>query len=330
LHRAFVTRRELLQLERNLMVVAALRLDGIESTLRGNRILAGVSFAVSEGSLTGLIGLNGAGKTTTLRVLLGLLTPDRGTSQILGVASNELSRLGRRLGVQLHGGGLDPALTPAQTLRYTVKMLGVRDADLAESLRRVDLAHLANRRASKLSAGERQRLALARALVLRPDVLVLDEPLTHLDPGAAERIVEVLRAEVSRGVAVLLSSHQLEFLDRAANHVVFMHRGTVIAEGSPHDLLGGDDVTLELAAAPRDKVAGWIAQSPHVVAFDLIDKDGDAARWRVRIARDKIAELNAGLVAAGCRVSCLAPLRRSLHDLFLERVRSFATEGAAA
>jgi len=308
-------------------LIPAIRLEGILKTLKGHRALAGVTFQVAPGSLSGLVGLNGAGKTTTLRVLLGLLAPDSGTSEVLGTASSEIARLGRRVGAQLHGGGLDPSLTVEQTLEYTAVLHGVSGVDIAGAIRRVDLAHLAKRRAAKLSAGERQRLALGRALLLAPDVLVLDEPLTHLDPGAAERVVEIVRAEAKRGAAVLLSSHQLEFLDRVADQVVFLHRGRVLAAGTPRELLGAEGVTYEIDVAPDANVAKLLSEFPG--ARDPVRVAAgveDSSRWRVTLGADSAADLNRRLVTSGCRVHAIAPLRRSLHDFFLERVRSMDQE----
>lgn len=310
-------------------MASAIRLENVAKTLRGHRALDGISFRVEPGSLTGLVGLNGAGKTTTLRVLLGLLAADSGTSEVLGVPSASIARLGRRVGAQLHGGGLDPSLTVTQTLRYTATLHGIARADVDGMIRRVDLAHLSNRRVSKLSAGERQRLALARALLLSPDVLVLDEPLTHLDPGAAERVIELLLAEAERGAAVLLSSHQLEFLDRAADHVVFVHRGRVLAAGSPHELIAAEGATYEVEAEPESIAASKIAAFSGLLAQERVAGNGAGpSTWRVTVEPQSAADLNAGLVGAGCRVSAFAPQRRSLHDFFLERVRAMDREAS--
>ncbi len=323
----------------------ALRQQGIRKSMRGFRALDRVDFAVEAGSLTGLIGLNGAGKTTTLRILLGLLDPDSGTSEVLGLPSREIATVGHRVGAQLHGGGVDPSLTCLEALQHFARLHGRRrigartTSDFAVVLERVGLEALADRRAGKLSAGERQRLSLGRALLARPEVLVLDEPLTHLDPGAAERIVALLRAEADRGAAILVSSHQLEFLDRLASQVVFLHRGAVIATGSPRELLASDGAAVRIVASPCDRAGAAIAADPTVLSHERIGTEslpGSVGEWRVVLrcsstsSDESIAALaafNDRLVRAECSVSCLAPERRTLHDLFLERVRAFEREG---
>jgi ABC-2 type transport system ATP-binding protein len=299
----------------------AIRVSGIAKTLRGVRALERVDFEVARGSLTGLIGLNGAGKTTTLRILLGLLAPDRGEITVLGQPSSRIARLAGRVGVQLHGGGLDPALTASETLHHAALLLGLRGADVAGALAKVDLAALGSRRVGRLSAGERQRLALARALLPAPEVLVLDEPITHLDPGAAERVVEVLRAEADRGVAVLLSSHQLEHVERTADQIVLLHRGAVVARGAPKDLLRGEGSRLLVAAEPEARARTVLAAMPGATKVETASHGGAGPMLAVTFDGTGPGDVAAALVAAGCRLSFLAPDRRTLHELFLEEIR---------
>lgn len=306
----------------------AISMVGIEKTLRGHHALRGVDLVVRRGSLTGLIGLNGAGKTTTLRILLGLLPADRGDSTILGTSSRELHRIADRVGVQLHGGGLDPSLTVRETLELACLLAGRPSREVVDrAIERSGIERLAKRKAGKLSAGERQKLALARAMLFDPEVLILDEPLTHLDPGAAEAMIRLLRAAADRGTAVLLSSHQLEYLDRVSDHVLFLHRGRVIADGEPRQILDDAGLDFVVGATPIETVERILREAPILRSFERVSSDGARGEWRVKLQGPHAHELNDRLVRGGCAVDALIPDRRSLHDLFLERVRE--SEGAA-
>jgi ABC-2 type transport system ATP-binding protein len=181
---------------------------------------------------------------------------------------------------------------------------------------------------ARLSQGERQRTALARALLFDPELLVLDEPLTHLDPGAVFGVLDVLKEAVrARGATVLLSSHQLEHVERSTDRLALMHRGRVRLEGSTAVLVAGAG-TVVIRAEPRDAAARALALGPDVseVKAPTAD-DGPDACFHVRTTLPA-AELNARLHAAGCRVGYLAPARRSLDELFHEAIGASVEDAA--
>jgi tungstate transport system ATP-binding protein len=202
-------------------------LDKVSFTARGSPILVDVSLTITGGAPTVLIGPNGAGKTTLLRLLMGLMDPSRGS----------VTRGGRD--------GVGPARcaivfqrpamlrrSAAGNIRYALAAAGVaraqRAARCAELLVLVGLSELAGAPAKRLSGGEQQRLALARALAKDPAVLLLDEPTASLDPAATKGIEDVIRDVAARGIKVIMATHDLGEARRLAGEVILLHRGRVV------------------------------------------------------------------------------------------------------
>jgi len=205
-------------------------------------VLRDVDFRVDAGEFTGLIGTNGSGKTTLFRIILGLTSPDRGEVTIAGGA--------RSVGYVPQQVALDPGL-PVRvrdlvTLGVDGNRFGLRrrsarrEAAVSEMIEAVDVAHLADRRLGELSGGEFQRVLIAHALVARPRLLVLDEPLANLDPGSAAGIVTLL-ANVAReqGVAVILSAHEMNAILPVMDRVVYIANGRV-ASGTTDEVVRPD------------------------------------------------------------------------------------------
>jgi ABC-2 type transport system ATP-binding protein len=312
--------------------MAAIECQGVRKRFGKLTVLDGLDLAVPEGTLYGLIGLNGAGKTTTLSTILGLLRPDAGTCRVLGTDSSRIASLRGRVGAALHRPGIEPQLTILENLRLHALRhgrTGVRGPELLALLERLELTHLKDRRAAKLSQGERQRLALARAVLLRPDLLVLDEPLTHLDPGAVHGVLDFLTDEVrTRGATVLLSSHQLEHVERAAHRLAVLHEGRVLMEGTMLDLLTaglGGRAEFLVGATPAEDALRVLRAHPLVA--DVVEAGSDGLlKIALREARPEV--VNAALVAAGVRVALLRPVEVTLNDLFRKTV--LARRGDAA
>jgi len=313
------------------MTKAAIELAGIGKRFGRSEVLKGLDLAVPQGSLYGLIGLNGAGKTTTLSILLGLLRPSVGTARILGVDAARVATLDGRLGAALHRVGLEPHLTVRDNLTLHALRHGRRRVDgdgsdtIHRLLERLELAHLSRRRAAKLSQGERQRLTLARAVLLRPDVLVLDEPLTHLDPGAVQGVLDLLVSEVKeRGTTVLLSSHQLEHVERVAHRLAVLHRGRVLLEGTMHDLLVGGfggQATYIVGVSDPGAARSVLEQHERVAR---VTTEGPPGLLSVTLSEPKPELISQMLHAAGLSVTLLRPEQISLNDLFTQTVRGTA------
>jgi len=193
----------------------------------------GISFQVSAGEVVGLLGPNGAGKSTALRLIAGLVHADAGSVHLGGqqVAAARRAALGMA-GFLIESPALPPELTVEAALRW-VAWLGsheVEPARLTEVLVEVGLATVASRRVRHLSLGMRQRLAIGAAVLARPPLLVLDEPLNGLDPEGVRDVSELLRGLANGGTALLISSHLLDEVERTATRVLVMARGKLVAE----------------------------------------------------------------------------------------------------
>lgn len=199
-----------------------------ELTKRYGRTAAvdGLSFAVPRGSVCGFLGPNGAGKTTTLRVLFGLTRATSGHAEAAG-----------RVGGVLDRDGFHPARSVWNELSLAAARAGRRDADIDAALAAADLEHAADKLVGQCSHGTRRRLSLAAALIAAPDVLLLDEPASGLDPHALRTLRERLRAHAAEGGTVLLSSHVLEDVAATCDRVVVVNRGRRVAEGELATLL---------------------------------------------------------------------------------------------
>jgi ABC-2 type transport system ATP-binding protein len=224
-----------------------------------------VDFTAPMGATVGLLGGNGAGKTTTIAMLLGLLVPTAGRITVLGhdMASDRFAALAR-MNFSSPYISLPARLTVAENLRvyghlYDVKRVDDRIAELAGEL---DLGALLHRPCGELSAGQKTRVALAKALINRPEVLLLDEPTASLDPDTGDLVRTWLeRYREESGCTILLASHNMAEVERLCSHVLMLKQGRIVDRGSPDDLLarydrqGMEDVFLDIARDRRQVVA---------------------------------------------------------------------------
>jgi ABC-2 type transport system ATP-binding protein len=217
----------------------------------------GLSFTVEEGSVTALLGGNGAGKTTTISMMLGLVLPTSGDVRLFGVdmAHNRYDVL-HRINFQSPYVNIPMRLTVRQNLETFANLYGVRDpaariAALADELR---LHELLDRPAGELSAGQKTRAAIAKALINGPELLLLDEPTASLDPDTADWVrAKLLDYKRQRGATIVLASHNMTEVERMADRVLMMNRGKVVEDGSPQELIRRygrstmEDVFLDIA-----------------------------------------------------------------------------------
>ncbi|WP_175926205.1 nodulation factor ABC transporter ATP-binding protein NodI [Burkholderia cepacia] len=258
------------------MLVAPIDFRNVEKRYGDKLVVNGLSFTVQAGECYGLLGPNGAGKTTTLKMLLGLTHPDTGTISLCGEPVPSRARHARqRVGVVPQFDNLDPDFTVRENLLVFSRYFGM-SAQAAHALVKplLEFAKLENKADAKvgeLSGGMKRRLTLARALVNDPDVLVLDEPTTGLDPQARHLMWERLRSLLARGKTILITTHFMEEAERLCDRLCVIEEGRKIAEGAPHALIeseigcdvieiyGPDPATLrdELAAfAKHTEISG--------------------------------------------------------------------------
>jgi lipooligosaccharide transport system ATP-binding protein len=222
--------------------MAPLKIHDLHKTYGGREVVAGISFTIAKGECFGLLGPNGAGKTTTLRCCLGLTAPDSGTITLVGEPVPARAREARaRIGVVPQFDNLDPDFTAAENLLVFGRYFGIDDTTIRERIPRLlDFAGLAGKAGANiktLSGGMKRRLTLARALINDPDLLVLDEPTTGLDPQARHLIWERLQGLLAEGKTILLTTHFMEEAERLCGRLAIMDEGRIISEGAPKQLI---------------------------------------------------------------------------------------------
>jgi sodium transport system ATP-binding protein len=228
--------------------------DGVEKRFGGKRevtALAGVSFAAPDGEITGLLGPNGAGKTTLLRILATLIVPDAGGATIDGLdVVGDRYAVRRRIGVLSDARGLYPRLTARENIRYYGALHGLSGAPLEgrvdELVHALGIAALADRRTQGFSQGEKMKVAIARALVHDPQVVLLDEPTNGLDIMSTRALRELLRGLRAQGKCLLFSSHVMQEVTALCDRIVILGRGRVVAAGTADELVAhSGEQTLE-------------------------------------------------------------------------------------
>jgi ABC-2 type transport system ATP-binding protein len=221
---------------------AAIEVEGLTKRYGGDVVAVdGVSFTVPVGSTTALLGGNGAGKSTTIAMLLGLLLPTSGRIAVLGHDMlRERYRVLPRLNFSSPYVDLPHRLTVMENLTVYARLYGLRDrkARILRLAEELDLAHLLDRPSGRLSAGQKTRVALAKALLNNPELLLLDEPTASLDPDTADRIRDYLEAYRRRGGAtILLASHNMAEVERLCDDVIMLREGRIVDRGAPELLL---------------------------------------------------------------------------------------------
>ena len=282
----------------------------------GRAVVDGLSLSVAPGEILGLLGPNGAGKTTTVEIIEGYRGADAGEVRVLGLDPARQGRALRpRVGLMLQQGGLPPQARAGELLRLYASFF--RDPeDPGRLLGRVGLADAARRRVKVLSGGERQRLALAIALVGRPDVAILDEPTAGMDPQAKAATREVIADLRDGGVAILLTTHELVDLERLVDRIAIIDHGRLVALGTPAELTAGSRPRLRfrlagvLSAAGRVELAGALAEATGPGSRPVVDEDGTGGAYRVE-----------GVEPSPRLVSALADWCRR-RDLLLTEMRS--------
>ncbi len=306
----------------------ALRLIDVRKEFTGHVAVAGLSLEVPRGSVFGLLGPNGAGKTTTLRMVMNVLVPDAGRIEILGRPAGQAER--DRIGYMPEERGLYPRMTVDEQLLFMAEIKGASRresaARLGPWLERLGLEEWRKRKLNELSKGMQQKAQLVATLLHDPEVLILDEPMSGLDPVGTDLVRGLLLDLARQGKTIVLSSHQMETVERLCESIALIHRGRLVLAGRVSEVkarAGRNTVALAFDGGDGSFLSGL----PGVRALS------DHGRY-VELRLDPGADTQALLHAAAARLR----LRRfeivepSLHDIFVERVGSAGDEapGAAA
>jgi len=292
-----------------------LQIENVTKSFGDRVALDDVSFTVGAGRLTGFVGGNGAGKTTAMRIILGVLACDSGRVTLDGRPLTPHDR--RRFGYMPEERGLYPKMRVHEQLVYLARLRGVRARDAAaradELIDRLELTERRDEPIEKLSLGNQQRAQIAAALVHDPDVLVLDEPFSGLDPMAVETVLGVLGEFAARGAPVLFSSHQLDLVERLCDDLVIIAGGAIRAAGSRDELRAANTGSQWELLSGGD--AGWVRDVPGVTVQEF---DGDYVLFEADAAQAQTVLQRA--VTHGI-VHSFAARRPTLTEIFREVVK---------
>lgn len=297
-----------------------LEIDNLSKRFGQVVALSAMSFDVRAGEVFGFVGSNGAGKTTTMRIVLGVLEADGGQVRWTGRPVD--LRIRRRIGYMPEQRGLYPRMRVAEQLVYLARLHGMTEpaaaAAAAKWLERLDVAGRRDDEVQKLSLGNQQRVQLAAALIHDPEILVLDEPFSGLDPVAVDVMSEILREKAQTGVPVLFSSHQLDLVQRVCDRVGVARAGTMVACGAVDELRAGEPERLVVRApqAPH----GWVDGLPGVVEAMY---EADRTELVLAPGADDQVVLRAALATG--KVREFAYRQASLADLYRDIVKTGAS-----
>jgi ABC-2 type transport system ATP-binding protein len=289
--------------------MTAIELDGLRKEYQDVVALDGVDLTVEDGEVFGFLGPNGAGKSTTINILLDFVRPTAGTAEVLGYdAQEDPTAIRERIGVLPEGYDIYERLSAREHLEFVIESKDADD-DPMELLERVGLADAIDRRAGGYSKGMKQRLVLAMALVDDPDLLILDEPTTGLDPNGAREMRELIREESDRGATVFFSSHILSQVEAVCDTVGILQKGQLIAK----------DTVEGLRSAVRGGMTLWVT---------LADPAGDVSTVEDTvegIEGAQITETDGSQVAIGCKSTQKMDILNALNDAGVD-VANFETE----
>ncbi|MCK9793849.1 ABC transporter ATP-binding protein [Isoptericola sp. 4D.3] len=301
-------------------------MQGLVKRYGGRDVVAGLDLVADAGAVTAVLGPNGAGKTTTVECCEGLRSPDGGTVRVLGLDPVADARVLRpRVGVMLQDGGMPTGARAGEVLHHVASMYAA-PRDLGELGERLGVDAFARTTVRRLSGGQRQRLALAAAVVGRPEVVFLDEPSAGMDPQSRHAVWELVRELRDEGAAVVLTTHLMDEAEDLADRVHVVDHGRVIASGSVPELLSPDaqddrtlrfdavpgldlaDLAVALDAATPGAPGAWGATEPQPGSYVVTGPAGPRA----------LAALTAWLADRDVLASRLTVGRRTLEDVFLD------------
>jgi ABC-2 type transport system ATP-binding protein len=295
----------------------AVEITGLVKSYGRTTAVAGLSMRAVRGEVTAVLGPNGAGKTTTIEACEGYRRPDAGTVRVLGLDPvKDARKLRPRVGVMLQSGGIPTAARPADYLKVIARFYA-HPVDPAVLLDRLGLAESARTPFRRLSGGQQQRLALAAAIIGRPELVFLDEPTAGLDPQARLATWELVAGLRASGATVILTTHYLEEAERLADQVVIVDHGKLVTQGTPAELTGSQG-QLRFRAEPGLDTSGLVVALPPA----SVVKESPAGAYLVELPAgidpQVVATVTAWCAEQGVLAKNLRIESRTLEDVFLE------------
>jgi ABC-2 type transport system ATP-binding protein len=295
---------------------AALEIRGLVKRYGSRTALAGLDLTLPRGRVTALLGPNGAGKTTTVEICCGLRVADAGEVRVLGRdPRRDAHDLRPRLGVMLQSGGVYPGANAAEMLRHLAR-LHANPLDPTELLREIGLADTGRTTYRRLSGGQRQLLALALAVVGRPELVFLDEPTAGLDPHARRNTWQLIRRLRTDGVTVVLATHLMDEAEALADLVHIVDAGRLVASGTPAELTRGQTGALRFRAPADLPLAGLLHALP--AGCTAVQPQPGLYRVEGDVGPAALAAVTAWCAGQNVMPEILNTGRRTLEDVFLE------------
>ncbi|HZG06277.1 MAG TPA: ABC transporter ATP-binding protein [Streptomyces sp.] len=295
----------------------AVEVTGLVKRYGRRTAVNGLDLAVGRGTVTAVLGPNGAGKTTTIETCEGYRRPDAGTVRVLGLDPvADAAALRPRIGVMLQSGGVYPTVRAAEMLRH-MAALHAHPLDVGALLERLGLDGCGRTPYRRLSGGQQQRLALAMAVVGRPELVFLDEPTAGLDPQARRAAWDLVRELRADGVTVVLSTHFMDEAEELADDVAIIDEGRVIARGSPEELCrGGAENTLRFTGRPGLDLRSLLTALPTDTA--VVELTPGTYRLTGTVDPQLLATVTSWCAQNGVMPERISVGRRTLEDVFLE------------
>jgi ABC-2 type transport system ATP-binding protein len=294
--------------------MSVIETHGLTKNYGRTRAVDGLDVVVEPGQVFGFLGPNGSGKTTTIGMLLGIITPTRGSFRLFGADDrSELRRARQRVGATLEQPNFYPYLSCRDNLVLVARVKGVSEVEVDSALATVGLADRAKTKFGKCSLGMKQRLALGATMLGDPDLLILDEPANGLDPEGMREIREIILQLADRGKTIFLSSHLLWEVERTCTHVAILRKGRIVKQAAVAEITEGGAALAALRASDATELASALRDYP---AARSVAREGDLVR--VEVDDGDLAALNRWLGERGVHLSHLSLERRTLEDAFLE------------
>ena len=282
----------------------------------------GLSFSVERGEIYGLLGPNGAGKTTTLEIVEGLLRPDSGAVTVLGLdAASQGRAIKSCIGVQLQSSSYYDYLALGEILALLGRFYP-RHLPPSQLLELVDLADKKGRRVRSLSGGEQQRFALAASLVNDPELVILDEPTTGLDPLSRRELWALVQQVRQRGATVIVTTHYMEEAEEMCDRVAIINHGRLLAEGSPRELVGRIEASYAVRLVTAEPLTGEQLESLALNGHGLPVVEGNATLLRLDASPAALQHLLHRVEAAGVSLEQIEITPVTLEDVFIELTRN--------
>ena len=306
--------------------MAAISTAGLVKIYGSVRAVDGLNLAVEEGAIFGFLGPNGAGKTTTLRILTGVARPTSGTAQVAGVDLGDAGKVRARIGYLPEEPAFYPWMSPLEYLDHVGQLFGLpaaqRNARTQTLLEQVGLAAVGKRRIRGFSRGMRQRLGLAQALVNRPAVLFLDEPVSALDPGGRKEVLDLI-VSLRGQCTVLMSTHILADVERVCDTIGIIDHGRMVVEANQAELLARYTIpafALECEVGSEAPFAAWAETLRRFNWVTAVSVSGASARVTVKDVAAARATLLGEAAVSGLPLRRYEVVTPALEDIFLQLV----------